>query len=53
MVSRMRVLPLLELMPPPEVVERNRDFCLRLQGYEAELSLERGEEFLHEALNLR
>ena len=51
MVSRMRVLPLLQLMPPPDVVGRNRDFYLRLQGCEQDLSLERGEEFLHNALN--
>mmetsp|Transcript_11033 Transcript_11033/g.18302 ORF Transcript_11033/g.18302 Transcript_11033/m.18302 type:complete len:356 (+) Transcript_11033:141-1208(+) len=51
MVSRMKVLPLLQLMPPADVVERNRDFCHRLQDCERELSLQRGEEFLHHALN--
>lgn len=48
MVSRMKVLPLEELMPPPNVVEQNWAF---LTGLPPDLYLERGEEFLHHALN--
>jgi hypothetical protein len=48
MVSRMKVLPLESPMPPREVVEQNREF---LAGLPMDLYLERGEEFLHHALN--
>jgi hypothetical protein len=48
MVSRMKVLPLEDLMPPARVVEQNWEFLSRLP---LDLYLERGEEFLHHALN--
>lgn len=54
MVSRMKVLPLTNLMPPAQVVKRNREFCETLKSYEDEesLNLEQCEGFLHHALNI-
>jgi hypothetical protein len=48
MVSRMKVLPLEQVMPPSHVVEQNKVY---LESVPLDLSLQRGEEFLHHALN--
>jgi hypothetical protein len=48
MVSKMKVLPLDKVMPPSHVVEQNKQY---LASVPIDLSIQRGEEFLHHALN--